>query len=416
MANEHDVDFFVLQGSSAYQQNPQRVLRALRSGPSVHRSAVTGMYYVTGHAAATQLLRSPNFGRDLSKWDSPFNVLRPDNAQGDRWTPRILAALQPFMLNLDGLEHRRMRRAFQGLFLPQVVAGWLQSIAQLVERVGSVLPAAGPCDLVPGIAEPLPMRLVGQLFGVPVADAEPLRVWTTELLRSMSPVAQEHEKQAAWRALQALQDYTARLLAAARRCPPTPFMAQLLTAAQGGAGDDGVSEQELLINLIGLLFAAHETVMATIANGLFVLLSHPEALSQVRAQPELLPTAVEECLRLEPPSTVTPRVALTATELGGVALPQGSLCFCVHAAVSRDPACFEEPDRFEPARHPNPHLAFGSGIHHCLGVTLARMQAQAVLRYLLGRYRHLALAKPEPVWEATASVRRLSSLQVELGS
>lgn len=404
-------------GTPEYQRDPHSYLKRLREHEPIHRSRRSGFLYVTRHADSTILLRSSKFGRDLRLWNSPYNTYRPENARRDPTASAISALLQPWMLNSNPPDHTRVRKVFAHAFVPAAVQKMEAAVSEETRSLLARLPAQGSLELIESFALPLPGRVVSRLFDVPAEDSEQLAAWSQSIMLSQSPVANLGTKYAAKRALEAFQGYMAEFVAK-RRLEPGDGLVDRVIAAERIEG--ALSAQELIVNVLGILLAGHETTSALIGNGLLTLLQHPQQLEALRAElrPEgpVMSVALEEILRFEPPSTTTPRVALETVELGGRTVHAGELCWTVHAAVNRDPDVFEDPDRFDITRAPNAHQSFGGGIHFCIGASLARVTARAALTQLLSRYPSLSLLDAEPAWRASVSTRALRRLPILLGA
>ncbi|MGW6918888.1 cytochrome P450 family protein [Kitasatospora sp. NPDC054939] len=350
---------------------------------------------VTGYEEARQAFTAP-----LSKDTGAYFADRPSGRS-------LHPAVARTMLATDPPEHTRLRRLVTKAFTPARVDGlrpWIRSLAE--QFVGRWEPGT-EVDLVAELADPLPVTVICRLLGVPRADRPSIRSWSTDLFA-------DHERADA--ASHALAGYLAELIADKRTHPDHSLLSDLIAVHDDDA--DRLGEDELLSLAVLLLVAGHETTTAAIGNAVLALLRHPAELAQLRAAPQRIRTAVDELLRYDSPvSIATWRWAPDDVDLGGAAVPAGSPVFVCPGAANRDPARFPDPDRLDLDR-PNAaaHLAFGHGIHRCLGAPLAHAEIDIVLTVLLERFPALHLAAPADrlAWRQSRLVRGLVALPVRL--
>lgn len=267
-------------------------------------------------------------------------------------------------------------------------------------------------DLIGDLAFPLPVIVISELLGVPAADRDRFRRWSLDIARSLDAIALPVEPEVIERgnaARRALVGYFRDLIAERRQRPQADLLTALIAAEEQG---DTLTEGELLATCVLLLVAGHETTVNLIGNGVLALLRHPGELRKLRAEPGLITSAVEELLRYDSPVQRTGRLAATDVELGGKVIPKGALLSAVLGAANRDPAHFPEPDRLDITRHDNRHLAFGWGIHFCLGAPLARVEGQVAIGALARRLPALALATERPEWRESSALHGLKALPV----
>jgi cytochrome P450 len=288
--------------------------------------------------------------------------------------------------------HTRVRRLIAGALTPRAIAGLQGSVTALVDRLLDAMAARGQCDLIADFASAIPVEVIGTLLGVPPDERAALRDWSLAILGALEPVV---SPDAAASGNAAVSDFLAYLegLVARRRAAPGEGEPDVLTRLIGSDSDaERLSAAELLHNCIFLLNAGHKTTTNLIGNGLVALHDHPGQRARLVAQPALIRTAVEEILRYESSNQLGNRITTEATEIGGVAMSAGTpITLCIGAA-NRDPAQFPDPDRFDVARTPNRHLAFGAGIHQCAGMSLARLEGAVALSRLLARFPRYRLA------------------------
>jgi cytochrome P450 len=254
--------------------------------------------------------------------------------------------------------------------------------------------------------------MIGELLGVPPEDWTTLIPLSSDVAESLDALPVPADRQLVERGRAARHELGAyfRHLVTARRCRPQDDLVSRLVAVttQGYP----LSDEELVAMAVLLAVAGHETSTHLVGNGVLALLRHPDQLARLREEPGLLPSAVEELLRYDAPVQRTWRITTAEVEFGGRSVPAGALVVAVLGAANRDPARFPEPDRLDLARPDNAHLAFGAGVHHCLGVALARLEAAITIGTLLRRMPRLQLATETPEWRGSSLVRGLAALPV----
>jgi cytochrome P450 len=363
---------------------------------------------VCGYQAADRVLRDPNF-RVL---DEQFL-----DRGGPGWRAHpVLRIMQTSLFNASGADHARARRLFSQAFTARRVAALQPAIVALTEQLLDQLAETDPdavTDFMAGFALPLPSAVVGEVLGVPAADRNGLipRVRTFDAVLEIGQRSLAQVRAADAAALE-LEGYFAGLVAE-RRAAPGADLISALVATQAAAPDE-LSEAELLANLIVLFNAGFRTTANLLGNGLPVLLAHPDAAAELRADPPLAPRFVEELLRYEPPVHFAVRAAGEDAEIAGVPIGKGELVVVLTAAANRDPRRFADPDAFDPHRANLEHLAFSIGPHYCLGAGLGRVEGAVALPRLLRRFPDLALAG-QPADRHALMLRGYDQLLVRLG-
>jgi pimeloyl-[acyl-carrier protein] synthase len=352
-------------------------------------------FAVYRHAEAVRVLRSPHAcKRDLAG-ALPFI----DEAEGRR----------SFMLHQDPPDHTRLRRLVARAFTPRALASLDRRIQTLVDDLLDRVAEQGQMDLIADLALPVPCIVICEILGVPAADRHRFTEWTSDSTYSLlGNAAPADLKERARRASSALNEYFTALIAERSHNLGEDMLSSMIRTAEDG---DRLSSLELLHQSIGLLVAGFETTVGLIGNGMRTLLLHPEQLSRLEADPERTESAVEECLRFEPPIFAVVRVMHEALDLGTEQLPAGALVAVHAAAANRDPRAFPDPGRFDIERTPNEHLSFGGGSHYCLGAHLARMEARITLSSLLQRFTLFKLESEEAAW-GRSLFRVLESLPI----
>jgi len=404
-----DLDMFRMMREPGFHSNPHPSFRRLREVEPVHRSPKTGIWFLTKHADCSTHMRSPKFGRDLRLWNNPSNQWRPENTKHDALVTELFAALQPQMFNSNPPAHSRQRRVFQHAFVPAAVREMEHVVQATADRLISQL-HDGELRLMHEFAELFPVAVIAGLFGVPLSETEPLKAWSDAMAPLIEAGMTQAQKVAAFESHKAFYAYIEDLVARRRKQPGQG----LIDRAVAAANDDGaLSHQELINNIVTLLFAGHETATNLIGSSLLYLLRNPDQFRRLREDPSLIASTIEEVLRYEPPVNANARVAIEDVEIGGKTISAGSLCFAMIASANRDPEVFARPDDFDIARQPNPHLSFGAGIHRCIGVSLGRLEGCIALEGLLRRYSQIELVE-EPVWRKRVTIRGICELELRV--
>jgi cytochrome P450 len=389
-------------GNAYFQDRAGFFARLRESGPVAeawmpHYGRV---WVVTGYAEVRAALTDPQLAKDVRRWPG-----------GGRTRPSLATGVEAHMLHRDPPDHTRLRRLAQKAFTPrraamrpraqEIAAGLLD---ELGERAGG-----GVADLLAGYARPLPIAVICELLGVPAADRE----WLRDTVYAYDDAGQ-HE-----RVERDLAAYFTGLIAAKQAEPGDDLVSALAQARddEAGGASDGLSPGELLAMVYLLVMAGFDTTVNLIASGALALLAHPGELERLRADPALAPAAVEELLRFTSPvNHANDRFTTGEVTIGGVMIPAGEWVFAALSSANRDPAQYPAPDRLDLGRDTSGHVAFGHGVHHCLGAPLARMEAEVALGALLPRFPGLSLAVPreELRWRPVSLMNGLESLPVRL--
>jgi cytochrome P450 len=340
-------------------------------------------YLITRFDDAKAALTDPRLSKDLYGPGQHFLRIFGPNSEG----------LNKNMLNSDPPEHSRLRQITSRAFAPRRLEALRPRIADIVSDLLDKIVPQGQADLMRDFAIPLPMMVISELLGIPETDHDRVLEWTQVIRESGSSGRPPAEEKAAVQEAQAwLHGYLTELVAAKRAQPADDMVSMLIAACD----EEGVlSERELVSTTFLLLFAGHQTTADFIGNAMVALLTNPDQLDLLLRTPELLPHAIEELLRFDGPLPVaSPRIATEDLEYRDVRIPAGSIVGVVINSANHDPAQFEDPDRLDLRRERAPHLGFGHGVHYCLGVSLARMEAQIGIGALLRRLPGLQLGVP----------------------
>ncbi|GGK92111.1 cytochrome P450 family protein [Streptomyces flaveus] len=384
-----------------FLRDPYPVYARLRSEGPVHRVYDPDgeeVWLVVGHEACRTAFTDPRLSRDWLRSGNIKQIVNTEQSQ-----PALM-----HMLMSDPPDHTRLRRLVAREFTPRRIESLAPRIQQVTDELLDRMLAVEErrADLIASFAFPLPMTVICELLGVPGLDREAFRRWSNEMVARTSPEAEAL-------AYQELSAYLAELIAAKRAKPGEDLLSALIhTADEGG---DRLSPDELIGMSNLLLIAGHETTVNLIGNGLRALFAHPGQLADLRADFGLLDGAIEEMLRYDGPvETCTDRLALEDVEMGGVTIPAGSTVLIAMADADRDPERFKEPDRFDIRRDSRGHIAFGHGLHYCLGAPLARLEGRIAFRTLLERCPDLApdADESELPWTPGLLIRGVRKLPV----
>jgi len=295
----------------------------------------------------------------------------------------------------DPPSHTRVRRLIAGALTPKHVAAMEARLVELVDGLLDAMAARGEgaeVDLIEAFCGAIPVEVIGNLLGVPREERGPLRAWSLAILGALEPALTSGQQALGNAAVLEMLDYLEGLVSHRRAAPGDPESDVLTRLIDGEADGEKLQPKELLHNCIFLLNAGHETTTNLIGNGLRCLCEWPGERARLLAEPELIRTAVEEFLRIESSNQLGNRITTKAAEIAGVALvPRTQVTLCIGAA-NRDPQSFFDPDRLDIARHPNRHVAFGSGIHQCVGMGLGRLEAKIAIGRFIARFPNYALA------------------------
>ena len=370
---------------AAFYDDPYPTYHALRTLSPVHRLPDGGVF-LTRHADVLAVYKDPQtFSSDKRAAFGPKYGASP-----------LFEHHTTSLVFNDPPRHTRVRRLIAGALTPRHVAAMEDGLVRLVDRLLDALAqqaqAGRPVDLIEGFAGPIPVEIIGNLLGVPVADRGPLREWSLAVLGALEPVLDAEAEARGNRSVTEMLAYLEGLVAQRRAHPGDPETDVLTRLIQGEAGGERLTSAELLHNCIFLLNAGHETTTNLIGNGVHALLTHRDQWQRLIADASLVDTAVEELLRFESPLQLNNRVLTAPLALRDQILPAGDFVTLGIGAANRDPEVFDRPDHLDIGRKPNPHLAFGHGAHACAGMNVARLEARIAFAALAARYPRLDLA------------------------
>jgi cytochrome P450 len=394
-------------GDLAFIADPYPVYAELRTTAPVSYDEATDHWLVTRHQDVNALLRDRRFGRTYLHAASHREMGR---SAPPVWHAPFWDLINAGILDMEGADHARVRRLVSKAFTPAYVEGLRPRVQRIVGALVDELAGEDEIDLLPAIAEPLPVTVIAEMLGVPADDHHLLRPWSADICKmyELNPPLEAQRD-----AVRASVEFSAYLRALARERAERPgddLISELAAVLDQG---DRLTEDELVGTCVLLLNAGHEATVNATLLGWLALFRHPDQLARLRADPASIPTAVEELLRYDTPLQLFERWVLEDVELHGVRIPRGAELGLVFGSANRDPSVFPDPDALDLSREPNPHLTFGAGIHFCLGAPLGRLELQTSFRTLLERFPHMEPVQ-EPTWKPNYIIRGLDGLRVRL--
>jgi len=379
-----DVSGFDLRNLPAdFYDNPFPYYATLRSDSPIKRLP-DGAFLLTRHADVEFVYKNPKIFSSDKKREF-----------GDKFgaSPLLEHHTTSLVFN-DPPFHTRVRRLVNGALTPRAIAHIQPDLESLIDRLIDTLAAKESVDLIEEFAAAIPIEVVGNLLGVPHEERSPLRDWSLAILGALEPRVTPEAARRGNAAVEEFEAYLDMLIERRRREPGEADSDLISRLLHGDVEGQHLSREELIHNCIFLLNAGHETTTNLIGNGLVALAQHPDQRNRLLSDPNLIKSAVEEFLRYESPNQLGNRITAYPVELGGVAMPAATpITLCIGAA-NRDPDTFVEPNRLDIGRSPNRHLAFGSGIHQCAGVGVARLEAMTAIGRFVRRFPSYSLSSP----------------------
>jgi len=387
--------------------DPYTYFGHLRETDPVHWNPRAEMWIVTRYEDLVWLVRHHElFSSAVIKTDR-----RPPHPPIDAEDGPLFDRVKEFrsdqLVEHDRPSHLSMRSAVHEYFTPQAMESWRPFVRAAVAELLDEAEPEGRMDVLESLAAPLPVRVITQMMGVPEEDREHLRHLADRLLYINR--GEPNRMKLLMEGIEGMIEYVSPKVDERAATPSDDFISVLAAAEKEGV----FTRHQVLVNTALLLFAGHETTMNLICNGTLALIRHPDQWEQLRADPAgAARTATEECLRYDPPVKSTQRIAAQDVERHGQTIRRGDRIRWIMAAANRDPRAFDDPDRFDIRRKPNPHVSFGVGIHYCLGASLARIEGQEVFRALAERFGSLRLETEQLEYAPSIQFRSLTSLPV----
>lgn len=400
-----------LQEVFAQKHNPYPAYAQLREQGALTRWNWMGMdmWLATTYEDTFAILKDPRLTIDMQKLLPPAHEQSPRAGSTARYMP--LAGMR-HLLNTDPPDHSRLRTLVSKAFTPRMIEQLRPRVQQIADDLLDAVQEQGEMDLVADFAFPLPIIVISEMLGIPSEHRQQFRTWTQTIVQSQGAALSPEKQAAGLAAEEAFINYVKALIVEKQKHPDNSLTSDLVCIEEQG---DKLSESELISMIFLLLTAGHETTVNLLGNGTLALLEHTDQLELLRSDPGLLASAVEELLRYTTPVSLTaPRWALEDITLHGQVIRRGEMVRCVLMGANTDPQQFADPEVLNILRRENQQLAFGKGIHFCLGAPLARLEGQIAFGTLLRRMPHLRLAtSPEQItYRDAGSLRALASLPV----
>ncbi|GIP56281.1 cytochrome P450 [Paenibacillus sp. FSL W8-0186] len=358
--------------TEAFTQNPFPTYEQMREKEPIMRILFPDGHYgwiITRYSDAVEALKDPRFVKDMRNAGIEEDMLFINNN----------------MLFSDPPDHKRLRGLVQKAFTPQLISGMRERIQQIADELLAEVEGQESINLIDEYAFPLPIIVISEMLGVPNSDRDKFRVWSNALIERSGREPDEDVRNL----IMEFREYLADWFSKVRQQPGNDLISQLIIAEEQG---DRLTEHELFNLVMLLIIAGHETTVNLIGNGILALLQHPEQLRILQSRPELIHTAIEEVLRYNGPVEFsTGRWVKEDLEFKGVSMKRGESVIISLSSANRDPEQFNDPDLFDISREKSPHLAFGKGIHLCLGAPLARLEGEIAINTLLKRYPNIRL-------------------------
>ena len=399
------VDFAFEPGDLRFVADPYPVYAELRERAPIWYHEPTDHWLVSRFDDVNALLRDRRFGRTYHHLATNADMGRPEEPS---WHGPFWHLIRNGILDMEPPDHTRVRSLVSKAFTPRVVEGLRGPIQAMMNGLIDEIDGTDEFDLISSIAEPLPVAVIGELLGVPGADRHLLRPWSADICGMYELNPSEQTARKAVRACVEFSDYLRKLSRERRVAPQDDLISALARVVEN---DERLTEDELIGTCVLLLNAGHEATVNVTANGWWSLFRNPDQLARLRADPTLVPRAIEELMRWDTPLQMFERWVLEDAEICGEIVPKGAELGLLFGSANRDPSVFDRPDTLDISREPNPHVSFGAGVHFCLGAPLARLELEISFSTMLARLPRMELLA-EPSWKPNYIIRGLESLQV----
>jgi cytochrome P450 len=381
--------------------------RLLEEGPLhyVDVGSKWAVWSVFSHAECSAMAKDP---RCSAKRAQQQLLALPLSRQAE--FSELARMLGLWLIFMDPPEHTRLRKLLNKGFSPAAIEALRPQVEAIVDRMLKPLEHGSEVELMREFANPMPVRIICEMLGIPQELNETFVNWSRAIaLFRGSPDRNIEQAKAAQDALIELTEFFRRTVAERKKNKGNDLISLLIDIEEEG---EVLTEEELYAQCIALLFAGHETTRNLIGNGMYTLLKHPQETAELRENPDMIRTTVEELLRYESPVQFTARVLKEDIEICGQRIPRRWTILCMLGAANRDPKRFKEPNKLDLKRLNNQHLAFSAGPHACIGGQLARLEGQIAIQNLVQRFPNMKLTGPKPVWASTFGFRGLKSLPV----
>lgn len=358
----------------------------------------------------SEVALNPNMVRSLVGHRSPAQLSELQRKANWHDMPHHERFVQFSLLDSDGVTHQRRRKLVLGAFTGRSVATLEANIQHYIDHLLNACEAKQTIDFIEDFAAHIPGLVIGKLLGVPEADAPQLRLWSEQIVQFFDVDRSNEKKIIAETATHAFYDYLTSLKKSRKATPCDDLISKMIADETKGS----YSEDEFISTCMLILMAGHGSTIDVLGSGMHTLIQHAEAMSALRADHSLLPSAIQEMFRFESPLPFFHRHAIEDVTIGGQSYPAGTTFGLLYGAANRDPAAFEKPNHFDIGRRPNRHLAFGRGVHLCLGNHLARLNMKLIFSSLMSRFKTIQLADENVTYKKGLSVRGPEKLMLQL--
>ncbi len=392
----------------AFFENPYPTFQALRDHDPVHWNALFLFWIATQYDDVMTIIQDRRFSSTFAPFDSLLAALSSDDLQAMQAVGMYIGM---FMQGMDAPLHTRQRNLIHKAFTPRMIERMRERTQSIVNQQLDHVLQKGHFDLIADLAYPLPSTIIFEMLGVPLDLREPIRDSSETIaafVALVQPAPGQLQQMAA--SMQRVAELLKPVIAQRRQYPQNDLLSLMIQAEENG---EKLSEQELIILVTMLLFAGHETTTNLIGNGMLALLRHPEQFALLKSDLSLVPQAIEEMLRYDPPVQMIPRFLAQDLEFAGKVMQKGQRIMLGIAAAGRDPKRFANPDHFDITRKPERTLSFGYGLHFCIGAPLARLESQIAVTELVKRFPNLRLSEENVVWRPNIAMRAVTSLPLE---
>jgi cytochrome P450 len=373
-----------------FRDDPHALYRRLRDAHPVYRDDMAGSTIITRYKIARETLNDRTMLRGPDKVDPPgaFTQRLVENFEQDPETGEVRSYS---ILLMDEPHHSRVRTPIAKALYARA-AKVKPLVEAIVDEKLDAVAAKGEFDLLHDFAIPIPIDVIGAILGVDIERREEFREWSEGVIQVLNPFRTAEQTAYLERSSEAIRSHFESLIAARRKEPRDDLITDIVQLKAEGAD---LKDAEITTNLIGLLVGGNLTTSDLIGNGVYALLTHPDELAKLKADPAIINQVIEEVLRYDGPVDITARVTPREMEIGGCPMKARQSLITLLRAANHDPDAFDEPDAFNVTRKPGPHIAFGGGSHICIGAPLARIEAQAAIARIFQRFPNLRLARPD---------------------
>lgn len=401
-------DWWAMIMDPIFIENPFPKLMQLALKGPIHYDVSSDIYFVLGHKEFQQVMAAKHMRRDTRLWKGGWNS--EEYRKKDPVGFALLKGNQPQMINSDGLDHRRMRKVYTPVFRAKMMENLRPLIQSECDKIIDQIPTGTPINFIETLAAPLPLRIMCKLFDIPSSLDDIIGSWSAAIIRLADVILSPEQKQQALEAQNHFKEYL-RAEIKKRRNQGESLMDMAIKAFDA----DLLSEEETVTNLMSMILAGHETTVSLLGSGLYLLLKHPGQMEILRENRNLMASAIEEMLRVEPSGTMILRIAAVDCKIGEMDIPKGSMVIGMIAATNYDPKCYREPFKFDIQRTPNPQQTFGGGSHFCIGAPLARLEASVMFNALMDRFQQIDICGKVHWRLDRLNARGLSQLPVQFG-